>query len=118
MISNVSFASDAAARLANPGPLRQANRDLMQALRGDDLAAARQAYDTLAQAIPESHPMKAGSPFARLGEALAAGDMGAAKGAYADIFRSRADRTTRPPEPPPVTSTTGGTAGTLLNAVA
>lgn len=120
MISNVRIATEAATRAAAPGPLRQANRDLATALRNDDLAGAQQAYATLAKAVPEGYELKAGSPFSRLGEALTGGDIGAAKGAYADIFRSRIDRTAQQPEPvpAPAPSTTGGSSGSLLNAVA
>jgi len=120
MLSTVRTATDAAARIAAPGPLRQANRDLAVALRNDDLSGAQQAYATLAKAVPEGVELKPGSPFATLGEALGNGDLQAAQGAYADIFRSRVERTPRQPEPAPAPapSTTGGSAGTLLNAVA
>lgn len=118
MLSNVRFSHDAAARVVSPGPLREAGRDLAQALRRDDLSAANQAYASLVKAMPEGTTLDPGTPFARVGEALAAGDMAAAKSAYADIFRSRAGTATPLPTPGPVPSSTGGASGSLVNTVA
>ncbi len=116
MLSNVRLANDAALRREPPGPIRQANRDLARALNDGDAAAASQAYARLVDAMPDAVQVKPGTPLARVGEALAAGDVQAAKSAYADLFRLR--RNPEPMPPVPVPSSTGGASGTLVNTVA
>jgi hypothetical protein len=114
----------AAAAAHPPGPVRQASRDLAQALRRDDLDAARQAYVSLAKAMPDDAKLEPGAPFAALGKALVQGDVAAARAAAAEVFPHRvvgAGARGAPAVPTPVVSvpsSTGGAAGGQLNTVA
>jgi hypothetical protein len=125
MLSSIGPASTPDGAVSSPpGPLRQASRDLVQALRSDDLDAARGAFVSLAKAMPEDAQWKPGSPFAALGKALVQGDIEAARTAAAEVFPHRpmggGDRTA-PVVPVPTTavpSSTGGAAGSNLSVVA
>lgn len=102
---------------------RQAVKDLTVALKNEDLAAARTAYAQMIKSAPEGTTWNTSGPVADVGRALVQGDVAAAKEiaktALQGLKPERPTNTT-PGEPPaPVSvSTTGGTAGTLLNVVA
>jgi hypothetical protein len=116
------------------GPVGQSAKALGKALRTDDLDAARAAYVQLAKALPKDQPTGAGAPFVELGKALAHGDMGAAQAAFRGMlkgmFKGAMDRRDDVPAPLPVPrpsevaggspkpSSTGGQAGSMLDAVA
>lgn len=101
---------------------RQAVKDLAVSLRSGDLDAAKQAYVQLVQSAPEGASWNPESNFAELGRALKAGDLAAAKeaakGAWQDFRSATPPVIPGVPEPAAAPSTTGGTAGTLLNVVA
>ena len=61
---------------------------LAQALRAGDLAAASESYATLAAKMPERAARNPDGAFARVGAALAAGDIDAARSAFASAFTS------------------------------
>ena len=63
-------------------------RDLAQALRTGDVAQASEAYATLSAKAPERVARNPDGPFARIGTALAAGDITAARAAFAEVFTS------------------------------
>lgn len=116
-------AQTARTNLAVPAPVREDVKALGKALRGDDLPAARAAYVDLVKQAPEGAQFQPGSPFAELGKALVQGDMDTAKAAFAAALRGAAGQS--PPikvEPAislaPTVSSTGGSAGGTLNAVA
>ena len=107
---------------ANPEG-RQAVKDLTIALKNEDLAAARTAYVQMLRNAPEGATWNASGPVADVGRALVQGDVVAAK----EIARTAlqglkperpANTTPGEPSTPKAVSTTGGTAGTLLNVVA
>ena len=118
MISSIRNASpvDGAASPSQPGPVRQAARELTKALRGEDLEGARRAYASLVAALPDGMHVKAGTPLAEVGKALAQGDIEAARTACADVFRNRREQPQA--AAPAVPSSTGGAAGTMVNTVA
>lgn len=114
-------------QLANvPQAVKDDVKALGKALRDGDVTAARQAYVDLAKQAPEGATLQPGSPFATLGKALATGDVAAAKTAFSNLVRGQIDKpaTTDPVKPeqpvslPPTVSSTGGSAGGTLNAVA
>jgi cytoskeletal protein RodZ len=118
-----------AATLATPvnPALKEAWQGLAKALKSDDLDAARRSCAAPIKNAPEGATFTKGSPFAQLGKALVTGDMAAAKAAFATMVRPRLEGTTTPTaptqDPPPttnsvVTSSTGGSAGTVLNVSA
>jgi len=76
--------SEHASRRTSASPMR----DLGKALKSGDLAAASQAYATLATKASDRVTQKADSPFSQLGAALASGDLAGARSAYASIFGS------------------------------
>lgn len=101
---------------------RQAMKDLTQALKAEDLGAARQAFVQVLKNAPEGATWKPDSGLAEVGRALMAGDVVAAKeagkAALQGLKPQQPPATPGEPEPPKAPSTTGGTAGTLLNVVA
>lgn len=101
---------------------RQAVKDLAVSLRSGDVDAAKQAYVQLVKSAPDGASWNPESNFAELGRALKAGDLAAAKeaakGAWQDFRSATPPVTPGVPEPAAAPSTTGGTAGTLLNVVA
>lgn len=113
---------------ANVNPAsKEAWLGLTSALKNGDLEAAKESYAALVKNAPEGATFTRGSPFAQMGKALIKGDLEAAKAAYATMVRNRLDDTgTKPPhmpsEPMPpgpvVTSSTGGSAGSMLNVSA
>jgi nitrate reductase assembly molybdenum cofactor insertion protein NarJ len=118
MLGSIRSASslEGAASAAEPGPVRQAARELTKALRSEDLEGARRAYAGLVSALPDGLHVKAGTPLAEVGKALAQGDIAAARSAYVDVFRNRRPQPEAPA--PAVPSSTGGTAGSVVNLVA
>jgi hypothetical protein len=112
------------------GPVGQSVKALGKALRTDDLDAARAAYVQLAKALPKEQPVNAGGPFVELGQALVHGEMDAAQVAFRGMLKGALDSRGDMPEPLPVPlpaeigggsskpSSTGGQAGSLLDAVA
>lgn len=110
---------------AVPQAVKDDVKALGQALRADDLQAARGAFVELAKQAPEGATLQPGSPFAELGKSLAQGDVAAAKTAFASMVRSQIEKPStgpiKPEQPislPPTVSSTGGSAGGTLNAVA
>lgn len=108
---------------AAPAAVREDVKALGKALRGGDLPAARAAYVDLVKQAPEDAQLQPGSPFAALGKALAKGDMDAAKTAFAAALRGAAGQSPpikvdAPISLAPTVSSTGGSAGGTLNAVA
>jgi hypothetical protein len=110
-------------------PMREAVKDLSQALKGSDLAGARQAYVAVVKAAPDGATWKPDGAFAQMGHALVQGDLPAAQEIAQAAMKDLRDRLgVRPPpvEPVPappveasaVPSSTGGTAGATLNIVA
>jgi hypothetical protein len=108
---------------ANPAG-RQAVKALAQALKAEDLPAAKEAYVQIVKNAPAGATWKPDSAFAAVGRALRDGDVVAAREAAKAGLQGL-----RPPGPPSipgdpepsptkVPSTTGGTSGTLLNVVA
>lgn len=101
---------------------RQALKDLGASLRSGDLDGARQAYVQVIRNAPEGATWNPDSAFAEVGRALKAGNVEAAReAAKAGLQALRPDASpVNPgvPEPVVAPSTTGGTAGTLLNVVA
>lgn len=103
--------------------LKEAWLGLTGALKNDDLEAAKKSFAAIVKNAPEDATLTRGSPFAQLGKALATGDMEAAKAAYATMVRNRVEGGGKPPPKPMpptpvVTSSTGGSAGSLLNVSA
>jgi len=105
---------------AQPSPERQAFVDLAKSLRTGDLSAARQAYADVIRNAPEGASFKPGSSFAEVGKALLKGDVPAAQEAFQTMLRGASGKGggTAPQASTAVVSSTGGTAGSLLNAVA
>jgi hypothetical protein len=105
---------------------RQAVKDLATALKAGDLQAAKVAYGQVVRNAPEGATWNPEGAFAQMGRALKAGDMAAAqevaKAAWNDLKQDlkpvTPPATPGVPEPVAAPSTTGGTAGTLLNVVA
>ncbi len=101
---------------------RQALKDLASSLESGDLDAAREAYVQVLKQAPPGATWNPDSGFAEVGRALKAGNVEAAREAAksALIERRAAATPVTPgvPEPVATPSTTGGTAGTLLNVVA
>ncbi len=101
---------------------RQALKDLAASLKSGDLEGARQAYVQVLKQAPEGATWNPDSGFAEVGRALKAGNVEAAreaaKAALIDRRPGASPVTPGVPEPAAAPSTTGGTAGTLLNVVA
>jgi hypothetical protein len=129
---NLSISSAAAAasttrigQAAVPQPMKESVKALGKALQGGDLTAARGAYVNLLKQAPGGATMTPGSPLANLGKALAQGDIDAAKAAFASLLRNPVGPAQSPPIRPelsmslaPTVSSNGGSAGSLLDAVA
>ena len=119
-ISNVTPALDRPPPGTPAG--RQALKDLAAALKSGDLDGAKQAYVQVLKQAPEGATWNPDSGFAEVGRALKAGNVEAAreaaKAALIDRRPSTPPVTPGVPEPAAAPSTTGGTAGTLLNVVA
>lgn len=107
--------------------LKEAWLGLTGALKNGDLDAAKQSYAAILKNAPDGASFTRGSPFAQLGKALLQGDLDAAKSAYATMVRNRLDGLGGKPPPRPmppesqgpvVTSSTGGSAGSVLNVSA
>lgn len=102
--------------------MREAMRDLTQALKTSDLAGARQAYASILKNAPEGAQFPRGSEFANLGRALVSGDMATAQAAFKSMVQARLDaRPGQPPQPPgpmPVPPSSAGQPGGLLDLVA
>jgi hypothetical protein len=85
-------------------PMRQAFKDLSQALSSEDLGAARKAYVAVVKAAPEGAQWKPESAFAEVGRQLTQGNLPAAaeaaKAAAAEL-RGRIE-SRRPPTGPVV----------------
>jgi hypothetical protein len=99
-ITSVTCGSGAA---FEPGRLKQQRESfnlLSSALESGDIAAAKKAYVSLAQNAREGAAMKAGSPFAQLGKALAAEDLPAAQASFAKLGRGIVPAPSLPAEPP------------------
>jgi hypothetical protein len=83
-------------------PMRQAFKDLSQALTSEDLGAARKAYVAVVKAAPEGAQWKPESAFAEVGRQLTQGNLPAAaeaaKAAGAEL-RGRIENR-RPPTGP------------------
>lgn len=101
---------------------RQAVKALTQALKAEDLPAAKEAYAQILKSAPAGATWNPDSPLATVGRALRDGDIAAAqeatKAALQALRPHRDPSIPVEPEPPKAPSTTGGTAGTLLNVVA
>lgn len=101
---------------------RQAVKDLAVSLQSGDLGSARKAYVQIVKNAPDGATWNPESAFAELGRALKSGNLEAAKeaakAAWKDFKPATPPVTPGLPEPAPASSTTGGTAGTLLNVVA
>jgi hypothetical protein len=98
-------------------------RSLAQALKAGDLAAASDAYATLAAKAPKRAERNPDGPFARIGAALAAGDLAAARSAFASVFTShlpghREDASTTPAADPNATAPARNGTGGLLDVSA
>jgi hypothetical protein len=116
---------------ASPAPgNRIADRKAFHQLRSDlqsgDVDGAQQAYASLTQNMPAGVVNNPNTAINQLGTALQAGDVNAAQVALGTFgknvieFRHSGD-TGSPiinPVSTPVTSSTGGSAGTVLNTVA
>ena len=115
-----SLSASALQPQAAKSPERQAFVDLAKSLRAGDLSAARDAYADVIRNAPEGARFKPGSPFAEVGKALLKGDVSAAQEAFQTMLRGAIGKGggTAPQPSVPVASSTGGTAGGLLNAVA
>jgi hypothetical protein len=101
---------------------RQAVKALAQALKSEDLQAAKEAYVQILKNAPAGATWNPDSPLATVGRALRDGDIATAqeatKAALQALRPSRGPSIPEQPVPPKAPSTTGGTAGTLLNVVA
>jgi hypothetical protein len=80
-----------ATALGRTHPMREAMRDLRQALRSSDLDASREAYAAILKNAPEGAQFPRGTEFASIGRALATGDMAAAQQAFKNMFQGRID---------------------------
>ncbi|HUG24127.1 hypothetical protein [Piscinibacter sp.] len=126
MTINNSLSSASAATssggVGGPPPRREAFAQLAQSLKAGDLDGAKQAYATLVRAAPEGATWNPDAPYAELGRALVGGDVAAAKTAFADMMKAQVNRhdgiTPTPPVVAPTASSSGGTAGGLLNVTA
>lgn len=99
--------------------LRQSSQDLNKALVAQDLLAARRAFARMLLALPGPGGSASGTPIAELGSALAVGDIGAARSAFATVSKLRLSAQVGGGAVAPVSpSSTGGMAGGLLNEVA
>lgn len=106
--------------------LKEAWLGLAGALRNDDLEAAKKSYAAIVKNASDDATLTRGSPFVQMGKALVKGDMEAAKAEFANVVRNRVEGGGRPspkpmeptPPAPVVTSSTGGSAGSLLNVSA
>jgi hypothetical protein len=103
-----------------PSPERQAFIDLAKSMRTGDLSAARKAYADVVKNAPAGASFTPGSPFAEIGKSLAKGDLASAQEAFRSLLRGAIGKHggTAPQPPVPGVSSTGGTAGAVLNAVA
>jgi len=125
-ITNYAALNTARTNLATvPQAVRDDVKALGKALRSDDLASAREAYVDLVKQAPEGSSFQPGSPFAELGKALAKGDVEAAKTSFSAMIQAKLGGATTDPVKPeapislaPTVSSTGGSAGGTLNAVA
>ena len=96
-------------------------RDLAQALRAGDVGKASEAYATLASNAPERVARNPDGPFARIGTALAAGDVATARAAFAEVFTSHLPgRNGDGPAPAPTRASAPlpGSPGSLLDVSA
>lgn len=98
-------------------------RSLAQALKAGDLAVASEAYATLASRAPQRAERNPDGAFARVGAALAAGDIAGARSAFASVFTShlpgRGDgAATAPGSDPTASASTRNGPGSLLNVSA
>ncbi len=144
MNTQVGIVSAADTMPATQGGTRDTMRALGKALRQDDLAAAQQAWSTLSEKLPRVVTQRPDSALAGMGQALAEGDIGAAKAllqeATAALRERRAARldgegpglpggdcgmpadagpSTLPTTAPTMSSSsTGGAAGTVIDIVA
>jgi len=127
---------------AGQGAAREAVRSLGSALRQDDLPAARQAWADVVKSVPGLVARRPEGVLAQMGQALASGDVAAAKSvvqeatvALREKLVARASEAgpsapdidcgmpvaaepTPQPAPTPAPSTTGGAAGTTIDLVA
>lgn len=101
---------------------RAAVKDLAQALTAGDLGAASNAYATLSAKAPNRAERNPDGPFARIGTALAAGDLAGARAAFASVFTGHAPNRGGDSPPPPLpeqaTTPTRSGPGSLLNVSA
>jgi len=122
--SSLSSASAAASSggVSGPPPRREAFAQLAQSLKAGDLDGAKQAYASLVRGAPDGATWNPNAPYAELGRALASGDVDAAKTAFVDMMKAQVNRhdgiAPTPPVVAPTASSTGGTAGGLLNVTA
>jgi len=95
---------------------------LSQALKSNNLDAAKSAYASLAKNAPSGAASNPNSPLAQLGKALQSGDINAAQQAFSSMRShhrggnggTSSTSTTPAPQPSPATSTLGNN----LNEVA
>lgn len=104
-------------------PRRDAFVQLAQSLRSGDVDSAKQAYASLIRSAPEGATWDRDSAYAQLGRALHAGDAEGARQIFTDMLKSRWNRhddgVTTPVVPPsPTVSSSGGSAGAVLNVTA
>jgi hypothetical protein len=106
---------------------RKAADNLRDSLKSGDMEGAKQAYSTLTRNVPAAVLSNPNTALSQLGTALQSGDVAGAQQALGDFAKNlHAYRTSGSLPvsggpvslPEPVQSTTGGTAGTLINAVA
>ena len=87
-ITHISAGATGALASFEPGRLKQQResfQSLSSALESGDMATAKQAYASLAQNARDGASLKAGSPFAQLGKALATENLPAAQDAFKKI---------------------------------
>ena len=102
---------------------RASVRTLAAALKAGDLAAASEAYATLASKAPQRAERNPDGAFAQVGAALAAGDVAGARSAFASIFTSHLPRNGEDAAATPASHATtvapiGNGPGALLNVSA
>jgi hypothetical protein len=115
-----AFAPEHRAALAHDR--RAAVKDLAQALKVGDLGAASDAYAALAAKAPDRAERNPDGRFARIGAALAAGDLAGARAAFASVFTgqppTRGGDAPPPPLPEQATTPVANGPGSLLNVSA
>jgi hypothetical protein len=102
---------------------REAFKTLAKTLGAGDLAGAKQAYGDVVRNAPVGATWNSQSPFAQLGRQLLSGDVSGAQSSFAEMIKGQVEQHDRsapvvPPATTPTGSSTGGTAGGLLNVVA